>query len=132
MMGSMDTLLKEHKARQDSERYYAGSAWNAENLVFCSQVGTIIEPRRVATTMGKLLEKAGLPHISFHALRHPYVKPPLNFFCKYSVNEKPGTRLHEAGSTRFTVYSEGLAACSSLRCREWAIPALILCEWISL
>jgi len=65
-------VLKEHKARQDAEKAEAGSAWNSENLVFCSNVGTVIEPRRVCTTMDKITDAAGLPRFTFHALRHTF------------------------------------------------------------
>lgn len=65
-------VLLEHKSRQDAERTAAGSAWNPRNLVFCSNVGTVIEPRRVAMTMDKMAKKAGLPHFTFHALRHTF------------------------------------------------------------
>ena len=65
-------VLKEHKERQDAEKAEAGSAWNSENLVFCSNVGTVIEPRRVCTTMDKITDAAGLPRFTFHALRHTF------------------------------------------------------------
>ena len=45
---------------------------NAQNLVFCSNVGTVIEPRRVCTTMNKITDAAGLPRYTFHALRHTF------------------------------------------------------------
>ena len=65
-------VLKEHKARQDAEKAEAGSAWNSANLVFCSNVGTVVEPRRVCTTMDKITDAAGLPRFTFHALRHTF------------------------------------------------------------
>ena len=65
-------VLKAHKERQDAEKAEAGSAWNKQNLVFCSNVGTPLEPRRLATTMDKLTKKVGLPHFTFHALRHTF------------------------------------------------------------
>jgi len=65
-------VLKDHKARQDAEKAEAGSAWNPQDLVFCSNVGTPIEPRRVGTTMDKITDAAGLPRFTFHALRHTF------------------------------------------------------------
>jgi len=58
--------------RQDAEKAEAGSAWNPQNLVFCSNVGTVIEPRRVCTTMDKITDAAELPRFTFHALRHTF------------------------------------------------------------
>jgi integrase len=72
IMDSLIPVLEVHKARQDGEKKQAGSAWNTHNLAFCSNVGTIIEPRRVATTMDKIAASAGLEHITFHALRHSF------------------------------------------------------------
>ena len=69
---NMVPVLQEHKQRQDVEKAEAGSAWNPKNLVFCSNVGTVIEPRRVCTTMNKITDAANLPRFSFHALRHTF------------------------------------------------------------
>jgi integrase len=65
-------VLKEHRRRQEMEKRIAGSAYNRTGLVFCSNIGTYIEPRRVNTTLGKLVNKAGIEHINFHALRHTF------------------------------------------------------------
>ncbi|MCL2078190.1 MAG: site-specific integrase [Oscillospiraceae bacterium] len=72
IVDSLIPVLESHKERQDSEKATAGSAWNERNLVFCSNVGSIIEPRRVCTTMDKIADKAGLEHFTFHALRHTF------------------------------------------------------------
>jgi len=72
MVDSLIPILQEHRARQDGEKIDAGSAWNKRDLVFCSNVGTIIEPRRVCTTMDKIADAAGMEHFSFHALRHSF------------------------------------------------------------
>jgi integrase len=68
----MIPVLKEHKKRQESEKAEAGSAWNTRNLVFCSIVGTTLEPRRVCTTMNKITDAVELPRFTFHALRHTF------------------------------------------------------------
>jgi len=72
ILPNMIPVLLAHKERQDAEKAEAGPAWNSQNLVFCSNVGTIIEPRRVCTTMDKITEAADLPHFTFHALRHTF------------------------------------------------------------
>ncbi|MCL2492879.1 MAG: site-specific integrase [Clostridiales bacterium] len=64
--------LQAHKERQDAEKTQAGSAWNERDLVFCSNVGTVIEPRRVRQMMDKISDKAGIEHVTFHALRHTF------------------------------------------------------------
>ena len=72
LLENMVPVLHAHKKRQDVEKAEAGSAWNKQNLVFCSTVGTIIEPRRVCTTMNKITDAAELPRFTFHALRHTF------------------------------------------------------------
>jgi len=72
ILPNMIPVLLAHKERQNAEKAQAGSAWNAQNLVFCSNVGTVIEPRRVCTTMDKITDGADLPRFTFHALRHTF------------------------------------------------------------
>ena len=72
ILSNMIPVLQAHKVRQDEEKAQAGSAWNKKDLVFCSNVGTPVEPRRVCTTMNKLTDAVGLPRLTFHALRHTF------------------------------------------------------------
>jgi integrase len=72
ILDNLIPVLQEHKKRQSEEKSRAGSAWNEDNLVFCSNVGTIIEPRRVCTTMDKIADAAGMEHFTFHAMRHTF------------------------------------------------------------
>ncbi|MCL2496121.1 MAG: site-specific integrase [Clostridiales bacterium] len=72
ILPNMIPVLQAHQKRQEAEKAEAGSAWNKQNLVFCSTVGTVIEPRRVCTTMDKITDAAGLPRFTFHALRHTF------------------------------------------------------------
>ena len=72
ILPNMVPILKAHKERQDAEKALAGSAWNKKNLVFCSNVGTVIEPRRIRTTMKKITDAANMEPITFHALRHTF------------------------------------------------------------
>jgi len=72
MLDNMVPVLREHLVRQEDEKRLAGSAWNPRNLVFCSTVGTPIEPRRVRTTLDKIVKRAGLSDLTFHALRHTF------------------------------------------------------------
>ena len=72
ILPSMIPVLKAHKERQDTEKREAGNVWNDKNIVFCSNVGTIIEPRRVGTTLDKITKAAKIDKITFHALRHSF------------------------------------------------------------
>ncbi len=61
--------LKEHRMRQEEMRLHA-SVWQENDLVFCSEQGTFIEPRRLSNIFNRVLRDAGLPHMRFHDLRH--------------------------------------------------------------
>jgi integrase len=63
--------LKQHQARQLTAKQKAGDLWQEHNYVFCSPTGTYLSPGHNALVqLKKLLEKAGLPDIRFHDLRH--------------------------------------------------------------
>jgi len=72
ILSSLAQVLKEHKQRQDDEIAAAGSAWQDNNLVFASNIGTYTEPRRVNMSMNKITDAAGLPRFTFHSLRHTF------------------------------------------------------------
>lgn len=63
--------LKAHRARQMEERLKMGELWQDLDLVFCSEIGTPLNESNVRNrSFYPLLEKAGLPRIRFHDLRH--------------------------------------------------------------
>jgi len=63
--------LKEHRLRQLEEKVKAGPAWQEHDYVFCTSVGTHLNPSKdVLDQLKVLLKKAGLPSIRFHDLRH--------------------------------------------------------------
>jgi len=67
---SLVTALRQHKARQLEERLVAGPRWQDHGLVFCTSVGTPITPRNLLRSLQVVLNRAGLPHMRFHDLRH--------------------------------------------------------------
>jgi hypothetical protein len=62
--------LQHHKAVQTQERLLAGTRWHETGLVFTSTIGTPIEVGNLRRQFWKLLDKAGLPRMRFHDLRH--------------------------------------------------------------
>ncbi len=63
--------LKQHRVRQLEAKLKAGPAWQEHDYVFCTSVGTHIHPSKdILDPLKKLLEKADLPNIRFHDLRH--------------------------------------------------------------
>ena len=81
--------LKRHKSRQAEEHMKARAKaakhsekfgvqldpetyWTESGLVFRQLYGDRLDPRAMARTFDLLLEKAKLPHFSFHCLRHTF------------------------------------------------------------
>jgi integrase len=68
--GVVTEALHHHKAVQTQERLLAGTRWQETGLVFTSTIGTPIEVGNLRRQFWKLLDKAGLPRMRFHDLRH--------------------------------------------------------------
>ena len=67
---SLDAV-REHRGRQLNERRSLDGLWRDHGLVFPSRVGTPLNPENLVKRSFKpLLERAGLPSIRFHDLRH--------------------------------------------------------------
>ena len=64
------TALREHRIRQLEEKLFAGSRWQESGLLFTSSIGTPLDGCNVTKGFQKMLERAGLPKIRFHDLRH--------------------------------------------------------------
>ena len=63
--------LRSHRARQLEERLSMGAAWEDNDLVFANEVGRPIEGTNlIRRWFYPLLERANLPRIRFHDLRH--------------------------------------------------------------
>src|ERR687889_2680247 len=63
--------LQEHLERQLAEIDKAGDKWQENGLVFCTGKGTLFKPTNLRRrSLAPLLQRAGLPAITFHQLRH--------------------------------------------------------------
>jgi integrase len=63
--------LKEHRMHQTEEKKKAGGYWQEHDYVFCTSIGTYLNPTRdVLDQLKVFLKKADLPDIRFHDLRH--------------------------------------------------------------
>jgi integrase len=63
--------LKQHRIKQLEAKLKAGTAWQEHDYVFCTSIGTHLNPTRdVLDQLKQLLAKADLPDIRFHDLRH--------------------------------------------------------------
>jgi integrase len=63
-------LLKQHHIRQLEAKKEAGTDWQERDLVFCTSLGTPLNPNKVIERFKTLLKRAELPDIRFHDLRH--------------------------------------------------------------
>ena len=71
LMGSAVQALREHLTRQLEEMESLGSLYRPGGLVFANEVGGIVNPSNLRNrSLKALLERAGLPPIRFHDLRH--------------------------------------------------------------
>ena len=59
-----------HRGRQAVERLGAGERWVDLDLVFPSERGTLADGPNITHRFHKLLQRAGLPSMRFHDLRH--------------------------------------------------------------
>lgn len=62
--------FKRQRARQKEARLIAGSRWQETGYVFTSSIGTPLDARNVVRHFHAALDRAGLPRMRFHSLRH--------------------------------------------------------------
>lgn len=65
--------LRLHRIHQGKLKRIAGTDYKNQNLIFCTSVGTPINPRAFTRKFEALRKRAGLSNdINLHALRHPF------------------------------------------------------------
>ena len=67
---SLVAALEAHRERQERDRLLAGERWREWGLVFASRVGTPLDARDLLRHYKAALERAGLPDVRWHDLRH--------------------------------------------------------------
>ena len=70
--------LREHRERQQWQKAFAGERWQEYDLIFPSSVGTPGDPSNLRKDFLGILDRAGLPKIRFHDLRHTAASLMLN------------------------------------------------------
>jgi integrase len=62
--------LRAHRDRQEIERGRAGQEWQGSGLVFTTELGGLLDPNNVARACDLRVDRAGVPRITLHGLRH--------------------------------------------------------------
>ena len=62
--------LREHRKCQIEARLAAGDEWQDRGLVFTTSTGGLLDGTVVTHRFQRLLTAAGLPHLTYHELRH--------------------------------------------------------------
>lgn len=65
------TELRTHRRRQAEDRLKYGLTWSGD-LVFCGEGGRPLDPRAFTRVFERIIERAGLPRVSFHDMRHSH------------------------------------------------------------
>lgn len=65
-------LFREIKKSQLERRLAAGPVWEDNDLVFCQPNGRPLHPDKVSNEFKRIVDSAGLPHLSLKGLRHAH------------------------------------------------------------
>lgn len=64
--------LRKHKIKQDEEKELVGNGYKNYNLVHATSTGNFILPSNLNSVYWRVIERAAIKRISFHALRHTH------------------------------------------------------------
>ena len=64
------TALRDHRTRQLERRLVIGSGWRDQDLVFPNKSGSPMDPSWQTAVFKEAIQRAGLPPMRFHDLRH--------------------------------------------------------------
>jgi len=89
MSPSVRSVLLRLQVTRDTQRQMAGDDWKETDLLFCSKNGKPMWPSNLTKRYQRLLEDAGVPRLSIHALRHTFAT-----IC--FLNEVPAEQIQTA------------------------------------
>ncbi len=95
--------LREHQERQQLEKTVAGERWQENDLIFPTVIGTPQDPHNLLKEFKELLQKAGLPEMRFHDLRHTSITLVLNEIGA-PIKEAQHRAGHASPSTTINIY----------------------------
>jgi integrase len=95
--------LRDHRTNQAIEKTKAGDRWQESDLIFPTVIGTPSDPHNLLKDFKALLQKAGLPVMRFHDLRHTSITLVLNEIGA-PVKEAQQRAGHASPSTTINIY----------------------------
>jgi integrase len=96
-------MLRKHRFAQSTIKEVAGTLWHEMDLVFPSNRGTPRDPHNLLKEFRSILDKAGLPRMRFHDLRHTSITLVLNDL-NAPVREAQHRAGHASPTTTLNVY----------------------------
>ena len=98
--------LLEYKTFWDNRKKYLGDRWSKTDRLFCTDDGDDISPGLFIVWLHKILDRAGLPRVTLHSLRHTNITLQLtNGVDMKTVSVRAG---HSKASTTSDFYSHFL------------------------
>jgi len=103
LLPSVEVMLQRQAQLVSELRQKAGASWEDNTLVFPTDKGRIHDLSGIRSSLGRVLKRAGIEHISIHALRHTYATTALNS----GVAAQNVARLlgHKDGATTLKFYA---------------------------
>lgn len=98
--------LHEYEVWWQNQKKYLGDRWETIDRLFSTDSGEPISPGLYIVWLHKILNKAGLPHVTLHSLRHTNITLQLNAGVDMkTVSTRAG---HARASTTSDFYSHFL------------------------
>lgn len=103
LLASVEVMLDRQAQLVSQLRNKAGETWIENTLVFPTDSGKVHDLSGLRSSLGRILKRAGLPHMTIHSLRHTYATTALNS----GVAAQNVARLlgHKDGATTLKFYA---------------------------
>ncbi|MCC7575315.1 MAG: site-specific integrase [Methanomethylovorans sp.] len=103
LLPSVEVMLDRQEQLIDEMKAKVGTRWKDNSLVFPTDEGNIHDLSGIRSSLHRILKRAGLPHMTVHALQHTYATTALNS----GVAAQNVARLlgHKDGATTLRFYA---------------------------
>jgi len=99
--------LRSHRTRQNRDRLANGDVWHDLDLVFCTQIGTLIDPSNFRREFKKLTRAAGLRDWTPYEMRHSAVS--LLAAAGVPIDQLADLAGHRDATTLLSVYRHDIS-----------------------